>query len=334
MKHFIPNAILNLDKLNQTKNDLLVTYSELNQTKGDLITTQEKLYRTENELTVTQGKKFELEKELKDNTGTSKIGIAARGFFEKFKNEIPLINDDPIEWYLSGVPNYIISQSNLIKKQYDEIHYLKLQIDNSENQSLTKFRDIHQNILEIKSSIPASLGFNISDNPMDLLKSLPNLIKEITVLYQQSPAIAKIDKMNWLDNYFDQGQRTYFEKTYKETADVTPTAILSFLINHSLSKLHVAIYNGDEIKELTMLNNLYLISEKMREVRGFNLGFEGLNKIFNAKFLLELNLSESTEEHRDDRLFQVMLNCLIQKGINIAPFYIDIDKDGKLHRVN
>jgi hypothetical protein len=219
-----------------------------------------------------------LEKKLEASAAISDISAVTMGFFEKFKDQIPINNADTKEWFQSVLPNYLKSQSDLIKKIKEENNYLNLLVKKSENQPIDQIKDI-----------------------------------------------------KWLDAYFDQGQRSFFEQ---KPDDPASAAILSFLINHSLTELSSSIADENEIKKLGMLNNLYVISKVLSNlnIRGFDFALEGLKEKFN--FNSQLNLPITNEAHKNDRLFQVMIFILNkQREVHISPFYIDIDKDGKLHQV-
>jgi len=158
-------------------------------------------------------------------------------------------------------------------------------------------------------------------------KSLPELLND---MHQNPNKLKSIEKLIWLDAYLDQGQRNYFDKDPDN--NIASAAMLSFLINHSLVELCFAVYLGDEIKIQGMLNNLFIISDKLNNKSIY--GFDAALKWLKDQFPLDSSsqLPWSVERDSNGRYFQVVLDQLKAVGIDISPFYFNIDENKKLRR--
>lgn len=141
----------------------------------------------------------------------------------------------------------------------------------------------------------------------------------------------ELKKVIYLQAYFDQGQRVFFDQNYDD--DLTSVASISFLINRSMFELSNAIVKNDDILKKGMLNNLFVIAERFKDLRGFNLALNGLQEKFSITNS-QTNLPETTEWHKDNRLFPVILDKLNKKGFKISPFYFAIDENNNLYRAN
>jgi hypothetical protein len=269
-----------------------------------------------------EAKSKELEPELK-------ISRITYEFYEKNKMIYNVLEDvegkkpKDIEEWIYTFPEYINRNIEIVKK-YNES---KKQIENGEfaQKVCNELFETHEKIYDL-------FYINLSKDTKSCLDSISGLVKGIIKLYGSNPNPPKLDEyknIEWLDSYFDQGQRTLIEKY-----DITSAAILSFLINHSISNLYIAIYDQDKETKLGMLNNLFVISEKFRNMIGFSKAIPALKEKFDIDSSFS-DLTTSNEDiHKDDQLFQKMIKHLNDQGIKISPFYFTSGVFGKLRRVN
>lgn len=128
-------------------------------------------------------------------------------------------------------------------------------------------------------------------------------------------------------NNFQHGLGYYLSQT-----DPAATAIVSALVNYSLSRLCQGY--AEQRQELVdaMLANLYTIAERLKDVHGFDLTTRELVKSYTGIASLRDTLDTTSKDHRDARMFQVLLKHLRETGRHdLAPFYFAVDQDGKVH---
>ncbi len=192
--------------------------------------------------------------------------------------------------------------------------------------SLNKTEDMKKEYLEINKKNKNELD----DRNKRIKEMSEEVIKINTNLNLSDKKLREVDTIMKISSNFSQGQRNYFDNVN----DIAGAAIVSFLINYSLFQLCRSIITDKDKLKYVMLNNLLKISNTFNnEIRGFNNAYVECQKIFDTLNNINLRIEESTESHNDDKIFQAFINYLRNsRKTNLAPFYFDIDKNGKINR--
>lgn len=118
--------------------------------------------------------------------------------------------------------------------------------------------------------------------------------------------------------------------------DPPSSAMLAFLISHSLLQLSLGLLDGDENGVRAMKANLTSICRKLSplQIPGFQKTLEQLEKQqWNVEGLTDKMVR--TDDHRDAGVFQVVLKYLRDyQKLDLAPFYITVDENGLAYRAN
>jgi hypothetical protein len=126
---------------------------------------------------------------------------------------------------------------------------------------------------------------------------------------------------------FQQGLRYYSEKN-----DLASAAIVSALVNYSLSRLcHGYAEDNQELVD-AMLVNLYNISTHLKDVMGFTIAAPNMEKNYTGIKSLEGKLATTNKGHTDDEMFRLLLKHLFESArIDLGRFYFDVDQEKRVH---
>lgn len=122
---------------------------------------------------------------------------------------------------------------------------------------------------------------------------------------------------------------------HRKQEDMYSPTILYTLVNYSITNLFSSFVDGEELKQKIMLANLFNISMKFPKIGAFD---KAKNIILSKYRNIDSSANEfsiSSEIHPEDQFFQQVINLMRNSsGLNLAPFYFNIDKNGKIHRAN
>jgi hypothetical protein len=118
--------------------------------------------------------------------------------------------------------------------------------------------------------------------------------------------------------------------------DPPSSAMLAFLISHSLLHLSLGLLNGDDNAVRAMKANLTSICRKLSplQIPGFQKTLEQIEKQqWNVESLTDKMVR--SDDHRDAGIYQVVLKYLRDyQKLDLAPFYITVDENGLAYRAN
>lgn len=139
--------------------------------------------------------------------------------------------------------------------------------------------------------------------------------KANTELQKKVTAVSELDK--WAI-YLNQGQRNFLDSKN----DKPSAAILSFLINYSLSRISIAIVQGQEVRRNAMLANIYSISKKLERYEGFKFFLRNFPEGTGITTSVPAELEKPHADHADEKIFMLLIKYLRElSSINLAPFY-------------
>jgi hypothetical protein len=132
-------------------------------------------------------------------------------------------------------------------------------------------------------------------------------------------------------NSLQQGLRYFLD----QKNDPAAAAVISALVNYSLSRLCRGYLEDDDELVDAMLVNLYTISGRLEDVYGFGAVVQEMEKSYTGIKSLHQRLVKTDRSHADDRMFQAFLKHLREQGqIDLAPFYFAVDQEKKVHYAN
>ena len=108
----------------------------------------------------------------------------------------------------------------------------------------------------------------------------------------------------------------------------TFTAVVGFLINHSIRNLHTATAARDEKRKQVMLINLYNITISLQMYHHFKLAVPKLLTLYPGLPDLQVKLKRSDAPHSAEKLFQRMIQFFrTHSGVHLPVFYYDFKND-------
>jgi hypothetical protein len=121
------------------------------------------------------------------------------------------------------------------------------------------------------------------------------------------------------------------EKHYSRERNVGTTAMIGFLVNHSMCQFAAATAAGNDLLKRAMLSNLLCISSSLTD-KGFDDAAAHLSQIATP-FQVDPSNVLGAERCPGGPMFQFTIGQLKQiLRVSIEPFYITVDKDGRAYR--
>ncbi|MBI4547254.1 MAG: hypothetical protein HY707_04685 [Ignavibacteriae bacterium] len=208
------------------------------------------------------------------------------------------------------------------------------------NDQLSKAK--HQSSATRDKLLATSEELNQTKNQLRELQDVNNqLVTKVSKLEQEYGNIRRqqeelnsrmedLHKVESLAVYLEQGEGYVLA----QTDNPEQAAIVSFLSTYALFHLWGATLNKHSEKREVMLANIYSIADKLRSYRGFDVVLNEVDTTARAVNELETLLGKSQEKHHIAHLFQVLLRRLRDiSSVDLAPYYIGLDKYGKLFKV-
>ena len=131
---------------------------------------------------------------------------------------------------------------------------------------------------------------------------------------------------------FQQGQRNFLDVHNQAPA----SAVLGFLIQHTLVQLVTAHRSNDPVRTHAMYVNLNTIARKLQQyqgvpLRGFKAALDELDKISEGQPSATA-FKRSPDRHIDEKFFQVLLKHLRDHAwLDLVPYFYDVDEHDRVY---
>jgi hypothetical protein len=149
-------------------------------------------------------------------------------------------------------------------------------------------------------------------------------------LGQAAQRLEALGAVNAVSPFLRRAQNQFLDETNVQSA-----GLLAFLVTHSLNQLALSRAFSQETKESAMLWNLHNIASKLAHYPGFVQALPRLKDLGASDAPLADDLIAVNAQHEDSKLFQLILKQIkTSHRIDLAPFYYDVAKDGRVVRAN
>lgn len=224
--------------------------------------------------------------------------------------------------WLTGLPESVISVMNELRLKTAEAEQLGKDVKSHIAQNAEHAAALQKKVDELKASVRERA--ELEGEKLRLQKELEAAQKSGD---DSQAVINAVVQASAIANNFQHGLGYYLSQN-----DPAATAIVSALVNYSLSRLCQGYAEQKQELVDAMLANLYTIAERLKDVHGFDLATREMLKNYTGIDSLRDKLDTTSKDHRDARMFQVLLKHLRETGRHdLAPFYFAVDQDGKVH---